>query len=93
MRDTENTVEDFHANFQMTHADRRFYAKMAEYHHVQDDSANNRDTTYGPAFNVLVKVITTRVCCHLCDWNINSLFSMEIFAMDNIWPTDDAFER
>ena len=54
-------MEEFHADFQRVQADRRFSAKVAEYHHVQDDSANNKHTTYGPAFNALVKVITIKV--------------------------------
>ena len=54
-------MEEFEADFQRVQADRRFHAKVAEYHHVQDDSANNKHTIYGAAFNVMVKVITERV--------------------------------
>ena len=61
MRDTEDAVEEFYADYRLSHVEKRFFEKLKEYHRVQDDSQRNGNTRYGPAFNAMVKQLVEQV--------------------------------
>ena len=94
VEDREDIIDDFHADYQLSHAARRFFEKVSEYRHVQDDSARNGHTPYGAAFNAMVKVLVERVSFKF-EKLLSRLhfYSMVKSAMGCIWLIVDAFVK